>query len=363
MAAGQEKTEKATPKKRRDAREKEGSVLQSKEINTAFAILGIFFALYIFAGRLMLPQTLNMMRFFMGLVGTDRLMTPEFTAEVAREIIFFAATIIGLLLACAVLAGTIPAVIQTKGLFTMQPLKPKFGKLNPITGAKRLFSLNSAVNVIKGLIIIAGISLVVYLRILSLMPTIMLLPDMTPMQGLIFIGRNIFFVVLSIIIIFAFVASLDYIYQWWQYEKKLKMSKQEVKDEYKQIEGDPQIKSRIKKKQYEIAQNRMMQEVPTSDVVIRNPTHYAIALRYDPDISPAPVVVAKGKGPIALKIIEIAREHSIHITEDKPLAHSMYHNLEVGGLLHPDFFTAIAIIFSEVESIQKKAEASQVINL
>ncbi|MCL2107897.1 MAG: flagellar biosynthesis protein FlhB [Oscillospiraceae bacterium] len=355
MGGGQEKTEKATPKKRKDAREKEGNVLQSKEVNTAVAVLGVFFALSLLA-PLMFRQMRAMVVFFIGFVGTERTPSNEFLSEVAIRIILFVVTIIGPLLAVAVFVGILPSVLQTKGLFTMQPLKPKFSKLNPITGAKRLFSIQSAVNVVKGLITIAGIAVVVYNRLMSIMPTIIVLPEMDVIQGMVFIARNIFHVVMLIIIIFVFVSAMDFVFQWWQYEKKLKMSKQEVKDEYKQIEGDPKIKSKIKQKQFEIAQKRMMQEVPTSDVVIRNPTHFAVALRYDvdPQALSAPKVVAKGKDNLALKIISIAEENEVHITEERQLARSLYESVEVGKEIPPTFFAAVVEVIVEVESIRKK---------
>jgi len=354
QGGGQEKTEKATPKKRKDAREKEGNVLQSKEINTAISLLVMFVALSIL-GPLMYSQLQAALRFFIGGAGEDHVINQEFFTWMGLSIIRFIAIIAAPLLGVALLVGVIPSVFQTKGLFTMKPLKPKFSKLNPITGIKRLFSMESFVKVIKGIIVICAIVAIVYSRMMAYLPEIRRLPQMELVQGVAFTARNVFSIVVLIVILFAFVSVLDYVYQWWQYEKKLKMSKQEVKDEYKQIEGDPLIKSKIKQKQREVAQNRMMQEVPTADVVVRNPTHYAVALRYDPGkLISAPKVVAKGQDELALKIIAIAEEHGVSVTEDRPLAKALYDTVKLDREIPHELFTAVATIFAELDTIKQK---------
>jgi len=356
MAAGggQEKTEKATPKKRRDAREKEGNVLQSKEVNTAFSLLGVFMALSVLAS-FMYIQLQASMRFFLGRVGDNEAVSSTVITNTAINLLRYVVTIVGPLLIVALLVGTIPTIFQSKGLFTMKPLKPKFSKLNPITGVKRLFSLQSFVNVVKGIIVIAIICGLVYTRITELLPEIRKMQQMELGQGVLFTAENIFSLVILIVIIFAFIAAGDYVFQWWQFEKKLKMSKQEVKDEYKQIEGDPLIKSKIKQKQREVAQNRMMQEVPGADVVVRNPTHYAVALRYDPGMMfSAPRVIAKGQDEIAQKIIRIAEEAGVPITEDRQLAKEMHDNVKLGQDIPHTLFTAVATIFAELETIKNK---------
>jgi len=356
MAAsgGQEKTEKATPKKRRDAREKEGNILQSKEVNTAFSLLGVFMALSVLAS-FMYIQLQAAMRFFLGRIGDTEPVTSSVITATAITLLRYIVTIVGPLLLVALFVGVVPTVFQSKGLFTMKPLKPKFSKLNPITGVKRLFSLQSFVNVIKGIIVISIICGLVYTRITDLLPEIRKMQQMELQQGVLFTAKNIFSIVILIVIIFAFVAAADYIFQWWQFEKKLKMSKQEVKDEYKQIEGDPQIKSKIKQKQREVAMGRMMQEVPGADVVVRNPTHYAVALRYDPEqMISAPRVVAKGQDELALKIIKVAEEAGVPLHEDRQLAKEMHDNLRLGQDIPHTLFTAVASIFAELETIKNK---------
>jgi len=352
--AGQEKTEKATPKKRKDAREKEGNVLKSKEINTFISLIIIFVSLSLL-GPFMLTQMQNVIRFFIGGAGRQVDVNQEFITEIAVRILSFATTIIAPILFIAVLAGVIPTVIQTKGLFTMKPLKPKFSKLNPLKGIKKLFSLQQVVQITKSVIIIAAIVGLVYGRIMNLLPEIRKMMQFDLIQGVNFVATNIFNLVMLIVILIAFVSAADYVFQWWQFEKKLKMSKQEVKDEHKQIEGDPLIKSKIKQKQREVAQSRMMQEVPGADVVVRNPTHYAVALKYDTTIL-APMVVAKGRDEIALKIIALAEENDVPIHEDRALARNMHDNVDIGRLIPPELFIVVAEILSNLETFRKKID-------
>jgi flagellar biosynthetic protein FlhB len=352
--AGQEKTEKATPKKRRDARTKEGNVLQSKEVNTTFSLLGVFLTLSV-VGPFMYVQLQSALRYFLSNVGSDFEANQLFLTQTALQILRYVVLIVGPILGVALLVGTIPTIFQTKGLFTMKPLKPKFSKLNPITGMKRFFSIQSFVNVIKGIIVISIIVTIVYLRVSELLPEIRKAPQWEIQQGVLFIAENVFSIVILIIIIFAFISAGDYVFSWWQYERKLKMSKQEIKDEYKQIEGDPKIKSKIKQKQLEVAQNRMMQEVPDSDVVVRNPTHYAVALRYDTErFFSAPKVVAKGQDELALKIIAVAEESGVPVTEDRPLARALHDTVKLGHDIPSALFTAVAAIFAELDTIRQK---------
>ncbi|MCL2071213.1 MAG: flagellar biosynthesis protein FlhB [Oscillospiraceae bacterium] len=348
QGGGQEKTEKATPKKRRDAREKEGNVLQSKEITTAASIFFIFFTLFIF-GRHMFQFMMDMTAESISIIGIEYTPSTETLISTLLFAMRYAAFILTPLAAVAMLVPTLSSLLQTKGLFTMKPLKPKFSKLNPITGAKRLFSMQTFVNVIKGTIMIGVISVIIYNQIQSNMVEYQQLLDMEIGQGIVYISRTSFRIIMLLVLIIVFVSVGDYLFQWWQYEKKLKMSKQEVKDEYKQIEGDPAIKSKIKQKQREIAQQRMMEQVPSSDVVVRNPTHYAVAISYDRENTlVAPKVVAKGKDALALKIIDIAEKNDVYVTENRPLAHELYDSVEVGAEIPPSMYNAIAIILTDM---------------
>jgi flagellar biosynthetic protein FlhB len=345
---GGEKTEKATPKKRKDAREKEGNVLQSKEITIAVSIFFTFFALLLL-GKYMFRMMMDAVSGW--LAGMDAAITPnsEFMVETAMYIAKSCALILVPLVAVTFAIPILAVVVQTKGLFTMKPLRPKFSKLNPINGFKRLFSLQSTIGVVKGLIELGAIGVLVYTRIVDNVRNFQRLTDMEPLQSVLFIARTCFSLIMTIIIVFAFVAVGDYIFQWWQYEKKLRMSKQEVKDEYKQIEGDPQIKSKIKQKQREVAMKRMMEQVPGADVVVRNPTHFAVALVYEKENAyTAPRVVAKGKDALALKIISVAEEHEVYITENRPLARELYETVEIGKEIPPALYNAIAVILTDM---------------
>ena len=347
--AGEDKTEKATPKKRRDAREKEGNVLQSNEVTTAVAIIGTFSALAALGSYMFIMLTRVVKE---GIIAVGNEFSNEFSTYTNLFLNVIADCVMIILPLCAIIALVviITVMAQTKGLFTMKPLKPKFSKLNPLNGLKKLFSLQSAVGIIKSIIELSAIIFIVYGQIESRMKQIVSLVDTEPIYAVAYISNTIFSIVMLLCVIFVFVAAGDYLFQWWQYEKNLKMSKQEVKDEYKQTEGDPQIKGKIKQKQREMAQQRMMEQVPGSDVVIRNPTHYAVALKYDVEKSAtaAPVVVAKGQDALALKIVKIAEENDVYITENRALARELYETVPLGGEIPSSLFQAVAIVISEM---------------
>lgn len=349
--AGEEKTEKATPKKRRDAR-KEGDVLQSKEIITAASVLGIFSAMRLFMGFM----TENILAFTASTferVGTREVTVDSVPSFIVEWITIFVITV-GPICAVAMLLGIIPTVAQTRGLFTMKALRPKFSRLNPLTGIKKLFSMQAFVGILKGLIEVTVIGYVVYSEVAARIPRFLGLMNAGVMQGMTYAVSSIFDLVMLICILLVFVAAGDFLFQWWQFEKKLKMSKQEIKEEYKQTEGDPQIKSKIKQKQQQMAMSRMMQEVPKADVVIRNPTHFAVALKYDQDHNRAPQVVAKGKDYIALRIVQIAEENDVYLVEDPPLARLLYSTVDVGREIPVELYNAVAEVLTVVYRAKNK---------
>ncbi|MBP1543482.1 MAG: flagellar biosynthesis protein FlhB [Oscillospiraceae bacterium] len=349
--AGEEKTEQATPKKRRDAR-KEGDVLQSKEIITAISVLGLFAAMRLFMGFV----TENILAFSASVferVGTTEINQDNIMALFVEMITIFVITV-GPICAVAMLLGIIPTIAQTKGLFTMKALRPKFSRLNPLSGIKKLFSLQSAVGILKGLIEVTVIGYVIYSEVAARLPKFLALMNAGVMQGMTYALISIFDLVMLICILLVFVAAADFLFQWWQFEKKLKMSKQEVKEEYKQTEGDPQIKSKIKQKQQQMAMSRMMADVPKADVVIRNPTHYAVALRYDQDANRAPQVIAKGKDHLALRIVKIAEENDVYLMEDPPLARLLYSTVDVGREIPVELYNAVAEVLTVVYRAKNK---------
>lgn len=340
--AGEEKTEKATPKKRQDTR-KEGQVLQSREVVTALSVLGTFFLLSKI-GKFMLVQLMTFMENSINAIGTEEKFTTTSTMQIAKDIVILLATVCGPIMLVTTVIAILATVAQTKGLFTMKSVKFKMSNLSPLKGIKKLFSMQTTVSVLKGLIVISVIVYTVYGKIKDKMPEIAKLFNAEPIQGIAYLGSSVMDIVMAICILFAFVAAGDYLFQWWSFEKKLRMSKEEIKQEYKKMEGDPQIKQRIKQKQQMMAQQRMMSAVPTADVVIRNPTHFAIAIKYDIEKDKAPVVVAKGKDFLALKIIDIAEKNDVFITENRPLAHLLYDEVEVGHFIPKDVYNAIAEI-------------------
>ncbi len=349
--AGEEKTEKATPKKRRDQR-KEGNVLQSKEVVTAVSVLGIFASVRLFAEMMMktiLSYTYNVY---------DVSATYEVSVDNLMPLIVNMMTvfviIVGPVCAVAMLLGILPTVAQTKGLFTMKALRPKFSRLNPLEGIKKMFSLQSIVGILKGLVEVIVVGVMIFNEISGRMPIILSLMKSGLMQGIAYAALSIFDLVMLICIMLVFVAAADFLFQWWQFEKKLKMSKQEVKEEFKQMEGDPQVKSKIKQRQQQMAQRRMMQDVPSADVVIRNPTHYAVALRYDQDKNRAPQVVAKGKDYLALRIIDIAENHDVMCIENPPLARALYAQVDLGREIPYELYDAVAEVLTVVYKAKKK---------
>lgn len=343
--AGEEKTEKATPKKRRDQR-KEGNVLQSKEIVTAASVLGIFASMRLLAGFTM-RNLLSFTQIIYEMSGTFELNTENFMSLMVRIITVVVLTVAPICLIAMVL-GIIPTLAQTRGLFTMKAVRPKFSRLNPLEGIKKMFSMQAVVNILKGLLEVIIISVVVYNEISDRMPNILRLMDAGIMQGLAYAALTIYDVVMIICIVLVFVAAGDFLFQWWQFEKKLKMSKQEVKEEFKQMEGDPQVKSKIKQRQQQMAQRRMMQDVPGADVVIRNPTHFAVALKYDQDKNRAPQVVAKGADFLARKIVEIAEANDVYCMEDPPLARALYAQVDIGREIPYELYDAVAEVLTVV---------------
>lgn len=343
--AGEEKTEKATPKKRRDQR-KEGNVLQSKEIVTAVSVLGIFSAMRLLLGfiskSILAYYTQSFEQLGSTMVNEDTIMS--IFLDVITVIVI---TVLPICFIAMVL-GIIPTIAQTKGLFTMKALQPKFSRLNPLSGIKKLFSLQSIVGILKGLIEVIIISVVIYNEISARLPKFVALMNAGVMQGITYAAMTIYDMVMLICIMLVFVAAADFLFQWWQFEKKLKMSKQEVKEEFKQMEGDPQIKSKIKQRQQQMATQRMMHDVPAADVVVRNPTHYAVALKYDQDKNNAPQVVAKGKDFLAQRIVTVAEENDVMTIENPPLARSLYSMVDVGREIPAELYNAVAEVLTVV---------------
>ena len=344
---GGEKTEDATEKKLRDARE-EGKVSKSKELSSAFDLLVLFLVLKIFVGYVG-ESFLSLMRFIYGNMGSflkenQNLLT---SIAVSRYIMQLLIRIILILLPFFIfgIAVTILVnVVQVGWKVTAKPMAPKLSKLNPLNGFKRIFSKDSLFELVKSIAKIAVIAYVAYLSIRGDAGVIFVLYELPIQQAISYLGNLIIDVGIRISAVYMIVGIADLVYQKRKFKEDMKMTKQEVKDEFKNTEGDPQIKGRIRGKMQEASRRRMMQEVPNADVVITNPTHLAVALRYDREQDDAPRVIAKGEEFLAQRIKEIAGEHQILIVENKPIARMLYHNVDLGGLIPPELYQAVAEI-------------------
>lgn len=347
-----EKTEKATPKKRKDERKK-GNVFLSKDAVTAVSLIASFYALKVFASTIF-TGVQDLVRRYISLAGTTEVFASSDIATTFTDLgLVFLKCAMPLVLVSALVA-VIVTMAQTKMLFSPKAFAPKFNRINPLNGIKKMFSMRAIVELLKSLFKIVVLLYVVYTVLIDEVVTLPALIDMTPVSAVNKTGEIIMDVVLKSGIAFIFLAAADYVYQWWDYEKNMKMSKQEIKDEYKQVEGNPQIKGRQRNLQQQRSRQRMMQNVPEADVVIRNPTHFAVALKFDRDKDRAPRVIAKGMDQLALRIVQVAEENDVYVTEDRPLARALYDAVEVGDEIPEEFYKAIAKILAFVYNLKEK---------
>ena len=344
--AGQEKTEKATSKKKEDARNK-GQVAISREVSSAMVLLASLGFFY-FGGSWMFWNLSEIITRVFQNLDTLQFNTINDASVFSLEVLSRLLTIlIPLLLPLAIL-GLAANILQVGFKFSTEAISPKFNKLNPISGMKRLVSLKAFVELAKSILKLLFIGTIAYILVKSDMEAFPLLIYQEVGQILIFIARVSlkisFFVCLALVVL----AVLDFLYQRWQHEKDLKMTKQEVKDEQKQTHGDPKVKGRIRSMQLEMARRRMMEAVPEADVVITNPTHLAIAIKFSAEEMMAPVVLAKGAGHVAQRIKEIAAEHQVPLVEDKPLAQALFKMVELGDYIPAELYRAVAEVLAYV---------------
>lgn len=354
---GEEKTEEATAKKRKDARKK-GQVLKSQDVAVVCSLFMTFLVL-----RITAPLAFNQLGRFMsdylsaaggGIGDVDSLGKESFVRGLILDItkIFFIAS--GALLVASFIVAIISTGIQTKFLISFESLKFKLEKLNPVNGIKKMFSLKGLFELAKSLLKMIILIAVVYSEITDRLPQIVRLMKMEPMSGMVYIAETVFSIVMTLGMVFVAVAVVDYMFQRYSYENDLKMTKQEVKDEYKQMEGDPKVKGKRRAIQQQMANQRMMQEVPSADVIIRNPTHFAVAVRYEPEKHSAPVVIAKGKDMAALRIVDAAAEADVPSVENKPLARSLYEKVDIGREIPPEFYQGVADVLWFVYNLKNK---------
>lgn len=349
---GGDKTEKATPKKRQDARKK-GQVLQSREISSALVLMLVFVTLRIFGGYIYSELVQFTKRVMVVYPRDYNFYMPDVLIKIFIDAVTVFFKVTAPILAVALIGGLIAGYAQIGFLFTMETLKFKFSRINPVSGFKRIFSARGLVELAKSILKITIIGYVSYQYLNSQKENVIKLMDMDVIGIGAFIGLTSLNVAIRICFVLIILSLFDYAYQWWEYEKNLKMTKQEVKEEYKQTEGNPEIKSKIKQKQRQMSMRRMMQEVPKADVIITNPTHYACAIKYDASVSDAPMLLAKGQDYIAQRIKEIAKESKVEIVENKVLARTIYDTVDIGKAIPPDLYQAVAEILAFVYSLKE----------
>ncbi|OJV64676.1 MAG: flagellar biosynthesis protein FlhB [Clostridiales bacterium 38-18] len=349
----EEKTEQPTYKKIKDARDK-GQIAQSKDLNGAVSLLTVFVGISVFSGYL-IDQILGYFNFTMNLTeDTASLFSGNGINLFLSETIFFILKLSLPLLMIALVSGVVVSYIQVGFLFTTETLKPKFDKINPIKGFKNIFSTRSLVEMVKSILKAVLLLYVSITYVLDHMMELLSTQEIETGQFIHVMWEIIYGIVIRCSIMLFVIALFDFAYKKWKNNKDLMMSKQEIKEEYKQSEGDPQLKSKIKEKQRSLAMSRMMQEVPKADVIITNPTHFAVALRYDSTLGDAPIVTAKGQDLIAQNIKRIATENSVPIVENKPLAQALYKTVDLGSYIPGDLYEAVAEVLAYVYSIKQK---------
>jgi len=351
--SSQEKEEAPSEKKREDTRKK-GQVAKSTEINSVFVLLTAIFLLRLVGPWMMREFEAHIREYFALCSIPD--MSMQRLIELSQGALVLLLKIILPFAGAILCAGVLANVVQIGLLFTFEPMIPKLEKLNPLSGLKRIFSMRTVVETIKNILKIILIGYIAYATIKGEYEILITLADVSVMMIWQFVLSSTYDIFVRTALVMLLIALADYGYQRYEHEKKLKMSHQELKEEHKNMEGDPQVKARIRALQREMSRRKMMDQVPQASVVVTNPTHLAIALQYDAEKNPnsAPIVVAKGADLLALRIRKIAEENNVPIHEDKPLARAMYDKVEVGQEIPYEFFTAVAEIMAYIYKLQGK---------
>lgn len=345
-----EKTEEATPKRKEEAKKK-GQVAKSTEISAVFVILAAFYTLKLLGANLYLELAGYMTEIFSTLTTTDFTINSVQILFLNLSLVLLK-TVLPVLLVILVTSLAIN-YMQVGFIFSTETLMPNFNKIDPLSGFQRLFSKRSLVELLKALFKVTIIGYFIYRFAIIETDAIPKFISMELIDSLKLAGSLIIDLAFQILSVMLVMAAFDYFYQWWEHNQSLKMSKQEVKEEFKQTEGNPQIKGKIKEKQRAIAMRRMMQEIPKADVVVTNPTHLAIALKYDKTMS-APVVLAKGQDFLAERIKQVARENRVAVVENKPLARALYPVVQIGDAIPPELYQAVAEVLAYVYRLKKR---------
>jgi len=346
-----EKTEDPTPKRKEEARE-EGQVAKSQEFNQAFTLLGSFLVLYFLMGSIIHSIEQRMMESFT--LNQAPTMSPADGYNLIMDYIVFIADLVAPIMIASAVVGAFVGFIQVGPMFNFTIIQPEFSKLDPIKGLKNIFSLQSLVELAKSVAKAAGIFYIAYSQIRASWPQLVRLTHQGLEPGLLLLANLIFQIAIRIIIFLIFLGLADLAYQRWDHYQNLKMTKQEVKEERKEREGDPQIKQERKQRQREMSVNRMMKEMEEADVVVTNPVHVAVALKYDLEEMEAPVVLAKGEGHIARRIKDKAEEFGIATVEKPPLARALNSSTEIGEQIPVELYEAVAEVLAFVFEQEKR---------
>ena len=348
---GGEKTEPATDKKLKEARE-EGKVAKSQELTFSFSLIVLFLVLKFFVSYLGEKMIGLIKTIYSGMAEFVDINNVGLTSHVVSA--YFVNIIIQFFLIVlpffifGVIITILINIVQVGWKVSTKMLQPKFDKINPINGFKRIFSSQSVFELVKSIVKIGLIALIAYFSIKGHANDLFILYEIPLNQAIALVGTIIIDTGLRISLVYLIVGVADFAYQKHKFNEDMKMTKQEVKDEYKNTEGDPQIKGRQRARMREASQRRMMQDVPKADVVITNPTHIAVALKYDAEVSKAPVVLAKGEELIAKKIKDVAKENNISIVENKPLARMLYSNVDIGEEIPAELYQSVAEVLAAV---------------
>lgn len=347
----EERTEKATSKRRDDERKK-GNVPKSQDLIAISALIASFYALQSF-GSIIIENLQKAVFVFFEMGATLKYLATDNIFQIAAQAMITIGTCIAPMLAVSIFVAVALTMLQTKLLVSKEAFKFKASKMNPINGLKKMFSLRGLVELVKSAVKLSVVMYIVYSQYVQYIPRFARLMDMDLLAAVSLIGEFVMSLINSAAAIFLIIAVADYLYQRYEYEKSIRMTKQEIKEEYKHTEGDPKVKGAIRQRQRKAAMQRMMQEVPKADVIVRNPTHYAIALKYDADKGRAPMVIAKGADLIALRIIAIADQHSIATVENRTLARGLFEAVDINREIPEQFYQPVAEVLAFVYSLQK----------
>lgn len=345
-----EKTERATPKRRQEAR-REGNIPKSPDLTSAVGLVAVLVALRAFGPQIW-QSWISMLQDGFGQMSAP--LTQHSVMGLFGQYTWLCVRVLGPLLGVAMLIGGMTAFAQVGPNFVTKGLIPDFERINPFSGLKRLFTVRSLVDLLKSSLKLAVIGTLTYIAahgIAQKLPALMTtnVSAMVPV-----VGQVVFQLALEVSVMFLVLAFLDFLFQRWEFERSIRMSKEEIKQEHKNAEGDPQIKSNIRQRGRALALRRMMQEVPKADVIVTNPTHFAVALQYDAARMAAPTVLAKGADDVARRIREVAQEHGIPLVENRPLAQTLYKTVELGAVVPAELFQAVAEVLAYVYGLKQR---------